>query len=153
MPACGSPKLIAACHVFLRLLLPRHPPCALSSLTIKFTRHTVRLRHRRPAFGRSLLAHLPTRRANPTGLDSCSSRIPQFSLLTRMRCAPAGTSGTHKIFTRLVICPIYSVVKYRPRQLSLATRLSRYEQSLNPSIYKADGLSFQLNVRHQALLA
>jgi hypothetical protein len=37
MPACGSPRLIAACHVLLRLLLPRHPPCALSSLTIKFT--------------------------------------------------------------------------------------------------------------------
>jgi hypothetical protein len=43
MPACGSPKLIAACHVFHRLLLPRHPPCALSSLTTKFTRHTGRL--------------------------------------------------------------------------------------------------------------
>ena len=38
-PACGSPRLIAACHVLLRLLLPRHPPCALSSLTIKFTQH------------------------------------------------------------------------------------------------------------------
>ena len=40
MPACGSPRLIAACHVLHRLLLPRHPPCALSSLTIKFTRLT-----------------------------------------------------------------------------------------------------------------
>src|SRR6202140_2169572 len=40
MPACGSPKLIAACHVFHRLLLPRHPPRALSSLTITFTRPT-----------------------------------------------------------------------------------------------------------------
>src|SRR3984893_12628103 len=40
MPACGSPKLIAACHVLYRLLLPRHPPCALSSLTTKFTQHT-----------------------------------------------------------------------------------------------------------------
>src|SRR6266567_905320 len=39
-PACGSPRLIAACHVLHRLLLPRHPPCALSSLTIKLTRHT-----------------------------------------------------------------------------------------------------------------
>jgi hypothetical protein len=39
-PACGSPGLIAACHVLHRLLLPRHPPCALSSLTIKLTRHT-----------------------------------------------------------------------------------------------------------------
>jgi hypothetical protein len=42
-PACGSPKLIAACHVLLRLLLPRHPPCALSSLTTKFTQHTAAL--------------------------------------------------------------------------------------------------------------
>src|SRR6201997_1237659 len=39
-PACGSPRLIAACHVLHRLLLPRHPPCALSSLTTKFTRYT-----------------------------------------------------------------------------------------------------------------
>jgi hypothetical protein len=35
MPACGSPKLFAACHVFHRLLVPRHPLYALSSLTIK----------------------------------------------------------------------------------------------------------------------
>ena len=32
-PMCGSPKLIAACHVLLRLLMPRHSPCALFSLT------------------------------------------------------------------------------------------------------------------------
>jgi hypothetical protein len=30
----GSPKLNAASHVLLRLLAPRHPPYALSSLTI-----------------------------------------------------------------------------------------------------------------------
>jgi hypothetical protein len=48
-PACGSPRLIAACHVLLRLLLPRHPPCALSSLTIKFTQ-------RMRAHARKLLA-------------------------------------------------------------------------------------------------
>ena len=36
-PVCGSPKLIAACHVLHRLFLPRHPPCALSSLTIELT--------------------------------------------------------------------------------------------------------------------
>src|SRR3954452_17869825 len=34
-PACGSPKLIAANHALHRLSTPRHPPCALSSLTIK----------------------------------------------------------------------------------------------------------------------
>ena len=31
---CSSPKLFAACHVLLRLLMPRHSPCALISLTI-----------------------------------------------------------------------------------------------------------------------
>ena len=30
---CSSPWLFAAYHVFLRLLVPRHPPCALSCLT------------------------------------------------------------------------------------------------------------------------
>src|ERR1700734_410273 len=42
-PVCGSPKLIAACHVLHRLFLPRHPPCALSSLTIEFTRTQQRI--------------------------------------------------------------------------------------------------------------
>ena len=32
-PACGSPRLIAACHVLHRLSAPRHPPCTLNSLT------------------------------------------------------------------------------------------------------------------------
>ena len=32
---CFSPQLIAACHVLLRLSVPRHPPCALYSLTFK----------------------------------------------------------------------------------------------------------------------
>ena len=32
---CPSPRLFAACHVFLRLQVPRHPPCALSCLTFR----------------------------------------------------------------------------------------------------------------------
>ena len=36
---CISPQLFAAYHVFLRLLVPRHPPCALFSLT--FPPHSV----------------------------------------------------------------------------------------------------------------
>ena len=31
---CSSPQLFAAYHVFLRLLVPRHPPYALTCLTI-----------------------------------------------------------------------------------------------------------------------
>ena len=72
MPACGSPRLIAACHVLHRLLLPRHPPCALSSLTIKFTRHTAASL---PAFSYQLSAinKTTTRRINSMGLFACSS--------------------------------------------------------------------------------
>ena len=32
---CSYPKLIAACRVLHRLLMPRHSPCALSSLTYR----------------------------------------------------------------------------------------------------------------------
>ena len=34
MDICSSPWLFAAYHVFHRLLVPRHPPCALNHLTI-----------------------------------------------------------------------------------------------------------------------
>lgn len=34
MLVASSPGLFAGCHVFLRLLLPRHSPCALNFLTI-----------------------------------------------------------------------------------------------------------------------
>ena len=33
MDICSLPQLIAACHVLRRLLVPRHPPCALLHLT------------------------------------------------------------------------------------------------------------------------
>jgi hypothetical protein len=39
----GSPKLIAASHVLRHLLAPRHPPYALSSLTIHFVDHAIAL--------------------------------------------------------------------------------------------------------------
>ena len=79
-PACGSPRLIAACHVLHRLLAPRHPPYALSSLTIKLTQHVALLgrldcieTHAQTACGRVRLStratrefavapHLPTNR-------------------------------------------------------------------------------------------
>jgi hypothetical protein len=34
MPACGSTRLIAACHVLHRLPVPRHPPYALIILMV-----------------------------------------------------------------------------------------------------------------------
>ena len=91
-PACGSPRLIAACHVLLRLLLPRHPPCALSSLTTKFTRHTaaraplvITICIVIPSQARNLLSFRPartlptaTRRINSMGLYCCSSRTRAY---------------------------------------------------------------------------
>ena len=38
MRMCRSPELIAACHVLLRLLMPRHSPCALLRLIYWFSR-------------------------------------------------------------------------------------------------------------------
>src|SRR3954447_21773837 len=37
----SSPGLFAASHVLLRLLVPRHPPCALTNLATKMLASTV----------------------------------------------------------------------------------------------------------------
>ena len=55
---CSSPSLIAAFHVLHRLEVPRHPPFALSSLTVKFT-HEQRLLVARKAT-RRLHSYLPS---------------------------------------------------------------------------------------------
>ena len=57
-PVCGSLRLIAAYHVLHRLPSPRHPPNALSSLTIKFTPSEI---------------HEEFHEVNP--LDACSQRF------------------------------------------------------------------------------
>jgi hypothetical protein len=58
---CSSPRLIAACHVLRRLLAPRHPPYALSSLTIRnFELTPTVLEPRKPGLSnrpRQFLAH------------------------------------------------------------------------------------------------
>ena len=54
MCICHSPQLFAAYHVFLRLLVPRHPPCALICFTHMFcsAKHvrTTAMLHRRCEF-------------------------------------------------------------------------------------------------------
>ena len=51
----ASPRLIAAVHVLHRLLVPRHPPCALSILTVSSERARKRVRcvHRSRHIGAS----------------------------------------------------------------------------------------------------
>ena len=65
---CSSPWLIAACHVLRRLLMPRHSPCALFSLTIP------------PARGGALCV-----------VHSCSQNHAGFtedSILAKLKCYP-----------------------------------------------------------------
>jgi len=52
MDICSSPKLIAAYHVFRRLPVPRHSPCALCSLTVVSLSQNISLFQ---------ILHLPTR--------------------------------------------------------------------------------------------
>src|SRR3569623_1773819 len=56
----SSPGLFAASHVLLRLLVPRHPPCALTNLATKMLASTVQFsrygRSRSPEPSRTALA-------------------------------------------------------------------------------------------------
>src|SRR6266508_1531870 len=73
-PVCGSPRLIAACHVLHRFSAPRHPPSTLSSLTIKYLRREsfsfylpdslVKDRDHRGSKGASVRRHLFIRAAD-----------------------------------------------------------------------------------------
>ena len=47
-PVIDSPRLIADSYVLLRLLMPRHPPCALKNLTTKDQESNSRENHRKP---------------------------------------------------------------------------------------------------------
>src|SRR5580698_9968142 len=103
-PACGSPKLIAACHVFLRRLLPRHPPCALSSLTTKFTRHTP--------------YHYGPRHANFIAPPCSSLASLGFPIWVRSLADRRGLTytsryiGTHKNLLRLVFAQSIQLSKF-----------------------------------------
>jgi hypothetical protein len=139
-PACGSPKLIAACHVLLRLFLPRHPPCALSSLTIKLTRHTaaysattrrVTSRPSPPAHRTNLPWAQELRASSAPFPVTCRSSLAAHSL----RCSHTSRIEALIKFTySLVDCPIYSVIKHRPRQRQLTLPASAGLDCLQPKV-------------------
>ena len=49
----SSPRLIAASHVLHRLLMPRHPPCALHNLTTKMLASTLQFSNTTPETART----------------------------------------------------------------------------------------------------
>jgi hypothetical protein len=76
--ARNSPKHFAACHVLRRLLAPRHPPRALSSLTYAFTR-----------LARSWPAHARSRRNLLDEIDASTLRLIRSRARYRALAAPA----------------------------------------------------------------
>jgi hypothetical protein len=77
-------------------------------LTIKFTRCTASSAVSRSPLGEPLSTWTQSHRANSTS-PVCSSHAYPIARITY----PSRLIGTHKNLLRLVICPIYSVVKYR----------------------------------------
>ena len=86
---CSSPQLIAACHVLLRLLMPRHSPCALYSLTLveqpflscSLFDHELCRPHRSFAIGYIVLPYLKFHNIAvlPSVACSCTSSFTLFS--------------------------------------------------------------------------
>ena len=108
-PVCGSPKLIAACHVLHRLLAPRHPPYALSSLTFN-----PRNRRRR---------HLRYNRGSPRHKKRESDA--------------AGTTWTHCVCVvgKTTVCRIFSCQRTAdavPRQPSRTAQTTRRKTRRGP---------------------
>ena len=78
MDICSSPRLFAACHVLRRLLMPRHSPCALSSLTCS---------------SQSPLRFVSAGCLSASVENSARSLAPRFSPKTRFRRVRTGVTG------------------------------------------------------------
>jgi hypothetical protein len=80
-PVCGSPRLIAACHVLHRFSAPRHPPSTLSSLTIKYLR--------RESF---LSTRLSCQRSRSPRIKKPPETVPALGELSHPRCPALDSS-------------------------------------------------------------
>ena len=76
----GSPTLFAATYVLLRLLVPRHPPCALSSLASSF-----------PMTPAALASHMPSQAYAPRAMH-CMLRLA-LTQLVKERGLPKDTAS------------------------------------------------------------
>src|ERR687892_1167509 len=85
-----SPRLIAAVHALPRLLMPRHPPCALTILTVIVDRPTVVASRGATAGYNGDLQRRPASHA-------CAAAIPLFGQLCSFqgpaRAQPGGLPG------------------------------------------------------------
>jgi hypothetical protein len=84
MPACGFPRLIAACHALHRFLAPRHPPSALSSLTTDYFEDALASRGSRMRLSKSRSGLSPNSRhlVEMTGFEPATPCV-------QGRCSPS----------------------------------------------------------------
>ena len=112
----GSPKLIAASHALHRLLAPRHPPCALSSLT-NMQEYPLRLHS--PATRTDSRYSVVKDREGPNVLrcrvsaELTSLRTPCIEALRRVSYAADGADGDRTHDPRLAK-PVLSQLSYSP---------------------------------------
>ena len=115
---CSSPSLIAAYHVFLRLLVPRHPPCALISLTIT-------LLHSVATVGRSELFSV-------CNLRYLCLLLNDFSFFLRIfRCA----SDVLKLACAYILLYDILFLDYFSMQFSMYNLFDCFNQSLHIKIF------------------
>ena len=120
MPACGSPKLFAACHVLLRRSVPRHPPCALARLT----RHL--LLPVSPALYRTL--HLVPRTPSHAHLQvPLLSTLSQASIQVPLRLAHAYQTGAPPR------CTLRFPLPNQPRRSSSPQQVSPLKLPFSPT--------------------
>jgi hypothetical protein len=83
----ASPRLIAAVHVLLRLLVPRHPPCALTLLTVSS------IQARKPGWGDTLYLLAFVQFSSSAEADERGSPARGLSKLSSVRSAGTSTNA------------------------------------------------------------
>ena len=114
LPAFGYPWLFVDRYALLRLLVPRHPPCALSSLTIVF------LNHARITFWvlYSLLIIVKNRR-KPLLVCYCLTQLPlcrftfTFVSLFNSQGTPAVSNSRSRFIERSITTRGFTLPQFR----------------------------------------
>src|SRR6266850_3407003 len=141
----GSPKLIAARHVLRRLLAPRHPPCALSSLTT-MQEHPCACTRRLPVHTIQLSKNSrrhPGATSLPSQLRVLACLSTASAVLREASHSPSGADG-HRTHDPQLAKPVLSQLSYSP----IAMGLGRVELPTSPlSGVRSSQLSYRPTTR------
>ena len=143
---CTSPKLIAACHVLHRLLMPRHSPCALLRLTLLSCEQESKQRKLswtttlRQCLLLPLLSYSPLYkerfRSGSQAFELCRLRV-----LRNCLCYPSKSSTNHFCFPLLLALHTWllcSVFKVRFQLLSKPDPNIQSFECLHPASMKME---------------